>query len=329
MPVSLDATLSGHCSTLRGSQSDNSAWALLELGADGSRCVVEFDRSSVAVLTQHLAGDSKAHLAVVHLRKVELAAIGHLLLTLLASLRNLGDVERKYRPRLVGVYDSSEFPFERLSSDESLLSWDIDCSMGGSHATLRLFAPSRRFELLAHQVEQVLPGELDATVAAAKLSASLLVGSCVLPSHELGALEAGDVALVGDAAWVAGQLHSHATIRLRTATAKGVLRGRDFSCERIHLSLNHTQETTMRDADEVTQLTEAVPVELCIELTRLLLPISELATLRPGAIMPLAINVTQPVTLRLGDRTVARAELVDIEGQVGARILTMTPRRGS
>lgn len=85
----------------------------------------------------------------------------------------------------------------------------------------------------------------------------------------------------------------------------------------------------MRDADEVTQLTEAVPVELCIELTRLLLPISELATLRPGAIMPLAINVTQPVTLRLGDRTVARAELVDIEGQVGARILTMTPRRGS
>jgi type III secretion protein Q len=31
------------------------------------------------------------------------------------------------------------------------------------------------------------------------------------------------------------------------------------------------------------------------------------------------------VLLRVGDRVVARAELVDIEGEVGARILTLVP----
>jgi len=68
-----------------------------------------------------------------------------------------------------------------------------------------------------------------------------------------------------------------------------------------------------------------LPVEVEIELTRLLLPLSELAGLKPGALLPLHINASEPVLLRVGDRAVARAELVDIEGEVGARILTLLP----
>ncbi len=68
-----------------------------------------------------------------------------------------------------------------------------------------------------------------------------------------------------------------------------------------------------------------LPVDVEIELTRLMVPVSELAVLKPGALLPLHINASEPVLLRIGDRAVARAELVDIEGEVGARILTLLP----
>ena len=68
-----------------------------------------------------------------------------------------------------------------------------------------------------------------------------------------------------------------------------------------------------------------LPVDVEIELTRLMLPLSELAVLKPGALLPLRINASEPVLLRIGDRAVARAELVDIDGEVGARILNLLP----
>ncbi len=68
-----------------------------------------------------------------------------------------------------------------------------------------------------------------------------------------------------------------------------------------------------------------LPVDVEIELTRLLVPLSELSVLKPGALLPLHINASEPVLLRVGDRAVARAELVEIEGEVGARILALLP----
>lgn len=69
--------------------------------------------------------------------------------------------------------------------------------------------------------------------------------------------------------------------------------------------------------------TPALPVEVEVELTRLRLTVGELAGIRAGSILPLHINAAEPVLLRVGDRAVARAELVEIEGEVGARILTL------
>ena len=64
-------------------------------------------------------------------------------------------------------------------------------------------------------------------------------------------------------------------------------------------------------------------VELEIELTRLRIALHQLGVLAAGTVIPLHINAAQPVTLRIGDKAVAKAELVDIEGEVGARILAL------
>ncbi|HLL52314.1 MAG TPA: FliM/FliN family flagellar motor switch protein, partial [Myxococcaceae bacterium] len=73
------------------------------------------------------------------------------------------------------------------------------------------------------------------------------------------------------------------------------------------------------------EVAAALPVDVEVELTRLRLSLAELAGIKPGALLPLHINVTEPVLLRVGDRAVARAELVEIDGEVGARILALLP----
>lgn len=66
-----------------------------------------------------------------------------------------------------------------------------------------------------------------------------------------------------------------------------------------------------------------LPVDVEIELARIRVPLSQLAVLRPGGVLPLHINAAQTVTIRIGDKAVARAELVEIEGEIGARVLSL------
>lgn len=66
-----------------------------------------------------------------------------------------------------------------------------------------------------------------------------------------------------------------------------------------------------------------VPVEIEIELTRLRVPLHQLGNVRAGSVIPLQINAASQVVVRIGDKAVARAELVEIEGEIGARIVSM------
>ncbi len=73
----------------------------------------------------------------------------------------------------------------------------------------------------------------------------------------------------------------------------------------------------------MTDVAANVPVLLEVELARVALPLAELARLEPGAALPMAIDRRGLVTLRIGDRQVARGELVDVDGTVGVRILSL------
>jgi type III secretion protein Q len=83
-----------------------------------------------------------------------------------------------------------------------------------------------------------------------------------------------------------------------------------------------TNPPTIERKDQ-TELMPALPVDVEVELTRVRLTVGQLAQLRVGHVLPLRMDVSEPVTLRVGDRAVARAELVDIEGELGARILSL------
>jgi len=62
-----------------------------------------------------------------------------------------------------------------------------------------------------------------------------------------------------------------------------------------------------------------------VELAKVRLTLAELGAIAPGGIIPLRIAPGEPVALKVGDATVAIAELVDVDGEIGARILRLTP----
>jgi type III secretion protein Q len=65
------------------------------------------------------------------------------------------------------------------------------------------------------------------------------------------------------------------------------------------------------------------PVELCVELARFVMPLEELASLRLGQVLFTGRAIGEHVTLRAGDRALARGELVDVEGELGVRISSL------
>jgi flagellar motor switch/type III secretory pathway protein FliN len=64
-----------------------------------------------------------------------------------------------------------------------------------------------------------------------------------------------------------------------------------------------------------------VPVVVRVEVGEAVMSAREWATLGPGDVVGLARRVGEQVVLRIGGVAVARGELVDIEGEVGVRVV--------
>ena len=63
-----------------------------------------------------------------------------------------------------------------------------------------------------------------------------------------------------------------------------------------------------------------VPVTLTVELGRVNLPIHRLADLKPGDVLELGRHPRDPVELTSGGRLIARAELVQVDTELGVRV---------
>lgn len=82
--------------------------------------------------------------------------------------------------------------------------------------------------------------------------------------------------------------------------------------------------------DDEKQRTDALlraagdaPIDVVVELARVTMPLAELAALRPGEVLATGRALGERVTLRAGDRTIALGELVDVDGEIGVRILSL------
>jgi flagellar motor switch protein FliN/FliY len=69
-----------------------------------------------------------------------------------------------------------------------------------------------------------------------------------------------------------------------------------------------------------------IPVEVAVEIGRLRLPLRELLSLEPGAVLELDRAADAPVDVLVNGRLVARGEVVVIDGEFGVRVTDLIER---
>lgn len=319
-PVALDARVIDAAINPFGGLSKFSAFALIELGALGQLAVLELDLLTLNLLLAKVAGSPARTSAPTRLTQVEEAAFGWLCLSALACVRKVESLQRQFGPRLLALYIERGEILERVDCRVRHVAIELTVRVGDACGFGRLLLPAPAVDTAIAALPEQLATQMAPELEAARLAVHAFVGRCLLDARDMAGLQLGDVVMLEGVTGPADALSGPA----RLATACFELHGH-FAPDGFTLTRAETratslpQEPTMKHRADVA--VPSLPVEVEVELTRLRIPVSELATLRPGAVLPLRIGATEPVVLRVGDRAVARAELVDIEGEIGARII--------
>jgi type III secretion system YscQ/HrcQ family protein len=257
----------------------------LELAAIGAGAILEVEPALVVRLVDVLAGGPGAPAGATALTPLESAALQLFALAALDGAAT-GAVEGVLRPRLA----------RDLPDVAGALAIDVGVAAGDVAGRARVLVPPaalRAFRRAEHA---------EAPAAGVALPLSLRRGTVTLLAGELDLLAPGDVVVLDDPA------PGRAVLVLPGGAA---LRGR---CE---------ESTFVVEEIDMAERTAQLPVTLQVELARIDVPLGELARLEPGFVLTLPIDRSGAVTLRAGERAIARGELVDVEGAVGVRVLSV------
>jgi type III secretion system YscQ/HrcQ family protein len=75
---------------------------------------------------------------------------------------------------------------------------------------------------------------------------------------------------------------------------------------------------------EGAELLADIPLHIAVELARLRVTAEEVVALRVGEVLDLGKAPGEPVELSVNGKIVARGELVEVEGHLGVRVLSLT-----
>lgn len=283
----------------------------------GGECLalLELDLLAAGAMLHALSRSTDAMGPPKRLTAVEEAGLGWVLLTALAEARAESSLEPLV-PRLVTItMDRAEalrFIDGRRRHAVSLL----QLTVGGLKTHARLLLPALWLQSKLEQLPEEPTPAMHTAVGAARLPVRLLIGSALLPRGELSRLTVGDLLFVTGVKREPFGLTGDGRVIGPGFELRGEFVESGFSPS--HVVSLPTQEFPMS-----SPVDPSLPVEVEIELARLRLPLHQLGAIKPGAVLPLHINAAQQVVVRIGDKAVARAELVEVEGEVGARIIAM------
>jgi type III secretion protein Q len=256
----------------------------LELAALPASAVLEVDPSWVVRVVDLLAGGPGAPEAAAALTPIEASALELLALAALDGACGIPQLEHALAPRLArGVREPA-----------SALAIELDLAVRDVRGRARLLLPPAAVRALRGATP-----DLDAS--GLRVPASFRRGSAALSLDELDALTPGDVVVLDAPAG------PDALVLPGGARATGRLDEDDTF---------HVEET-------MTERRLQLPVALEVELARVEMTLGDLARLEPGAALPLGLDRRGIVTLRVGERPVGRGELVEIDGAVGVRVISV------
>jgi type III secretion protein Q len=267
----------------------------VELAALPGVAQLEVEPLLVARVVEALCAGGAPPPAAAALTPLEETALELLVLAAIDGARQVAVVDERLAPRLARAAPP-DAPGALTRPAGSPLAVDLEIVAGAVRGRARLLLPPAAVLALRG------PAVLEEPLASFPLFASLRGGSAALTPAELASLAPGDVVLTDPP-----PDGRHRLVFPGGLTAVGPVASGALTVER----------TEMDD-----RLAE-IPVTLEVELARVPLTLADLARLAPGGTLPLHLDQRGLVTLRLGERALARGELVEVDGAVGVRILSM------
>ena len=302
----------------------SAAFALVDLAASGAVALLEAELPFAIAVLDRLAGQPQSRpAAATQLTRIEEAALSFVLLVALSALRHHQSLQGLFAPRLLSVHLWRREVQDRL--DPGLHGGvELRLDVGGTVGMLRLWLPGQVLQTAAAE-EPPPAGAIAPQVSAAALVARVFAGCGVVDASDLGALGVGDVVMLDGLQLQDRRIRGNARLITSTFQLAGAFTDAGFFVERARCRASPQEPPMPTPPPPPLEEGATLPVEVEVELARLRMPLAELATLKPGAVLALHMNASEPVLLRVGDRAVARAELVELEGEVGARILALLP----
>lgn len=319
--VRAEAALLENVFTLSRHLSHDAVFLLVELDAVDSSAVVEIERPVLHALIDRLSGATPRPVPSSHLTRIEESALGFLSLVLLQSLRSAPWVASGLGARIGRINVARADVLALLGGIAPHVGVRVQVAAGDVTGVVRVLVPCPALMTALQGVQEDVPHAIAPELLTAELTIQPVLGSTTLDAVAVQTLRRGDVVLFDGVCARQGAVHGTGRLCTPTFELFGAFGAEGFGLTHS-VPRTYPQEVVMSSASSEDQ-TVALPVEVEIELTRLRLTLGQLAAIRPGALLPLRIDASDPVTLKIGHRAIARAELVEIEGEVGARITSL------
>jgi flagellar motor switch/type III secretory pathway protein FliN len=258
----------------------------IELTALAGVASLSVERGFAARLAERVAGGTGTSGAAGSLTAAERAVVELGVLGALDALSAEPGIEASLAPRLAlhgGV------PVRPLCIE-------LTVTVAGTQGRALLLLPEAALRALSRD------GGVPPALEGVPVQGSVRSGQAALDPAELAALEPGDVLLLDPATSGTASLRLPGGLAAHGRMADGSLEVND---------VRHPESGPAAGS---------TPVLLEVELAVVAVPLRDLARIAPGAVVPLGLDRSGRVTLRIGARAVASGELVEVDGMVGVRI---------
>ena len=280
--------------------------------------VLELTSELCHVLVERALGGDGASPRVpgMPLDELELGALGYVAARAAAVTSGKVRVQSVTASRSAVLDTLSRAPFEPI------VVWPFELTIGNSGGAARVLltesfglmwlktaVPARRFDVPSALLG--LPIQLCAHAATVRLT-----------GHELGSLEPGDVVVPQRTQLARGEHGFQGGASLHAVGQRGGAHALCWLEQRtLRIEAIEQGEHAMSDETNPDALVKDAPIELCVELARFTVRLEDVLGLRVGEVWSTGSAIGERVVLTANGRAIARGELVEIDGEIGVRIL--------
>jgi type III secretion system YscQ/HrcQ family protein len=345
---------------LRRHLGDPSFLTVLAPAALKSRVVLEVELALAHNLVDMLLGGAGETVGLRPLTDIEEGVMSFVVLEALKSLAP-SMASSMPRLRLESVARNADEVVSRIGEDELLLVVQATISVGQHSGMVRLVVPSAIMS--SAEDTRLGPERRARLMADARANRRLLstvrtwlraeIGQAEIASTDLAYIRAKDVVLM-DALTARPDRGEQGTATLRVGLGNSrvladvfvedgqykarikdivigepafqrVLPGADDNFTNPENEMSPESEGDALDSNkpEGGDLLADIPLQLAVELARVPVTADEVVAMKVGQVIELHRSPGEPVELSVNGKVVARGELVEVEGQLGVRVLSL------